>query len=192
MKTVITMGAAFLLLCCQPLQAQSINSPKLYGGISSGVDNPYGAIGGNLELALLHKFSVSAGAGLSIWGLKYVGEMKYYFKNITQSWAISGGMSHSNGMKVYDVDVEDASGKRKVDIMLKPMNNVFGSVYHFWKLGKRNNRFHLQAGYSARLTDNYYSFNQMYTPTGKEQRLMKSLSPGGLILGVGFSFALSK
>ena len=80
MKTVLTMGAALLLLlACQASQAQSINSPKLYGGISAGMDNPYGAIGGNLELVLHNKFSVGAGAGLSMWGIKYAGEARYYF-----------------------------------------------------------------------------------------------------------------
>jgi len=191
MKKLTTIAAAILLLAGGTTHAQTL-SPRLYGTLSTGLENPYGAVGGNLELCLAGKVSVAAGAGISLWGMKYAGEAKYYFNNSGRGWAIGAGISHSRGMSGYDIEVEDAAGKRSVDMILKPVSNVYGAVYRYWKLGKGNNRFHLQAGYSARLSDTYYTFNETYIPTKSEQSFLRSMSPGGLMFAAGFSFALSK
>ena len=112
------------------------------------------------------------------------------FKDCTQGWAVSAGLSHSRGMRGYDIEVEDAKGKRSIDMVLKPMSNVFGSVYYFWKLGKGNNHFHLQAGYSAKLSDSYYSFNDTYTPNPQRTTLYEWVSTGRVNIGCRFFICL--
>jgi hypothetical protein len=65
------------------------------------------------------------------------------------------------------------------------------SGYHFFNLGRSGrNRFHLQAGYSIPITSPDFTVksNDILTKNGHD--VVIAIAPGGLILGLGFSFGI--
>ncbi len=78
---------------------------------------------------------------------------------------------------------------------LNPQTNAFMAAYYFWSLGKRHNRFYVDAGYSVPLQT--ARFKQVFPPGQSEpvinsgaRDMLRNFSPGGLMIGVGFSFGL--
>jgi hypothetical protein len=69
--------------------------------------------------------------------------------------------------------------------------NIFFSGYRFFNVG-RNNRFHLQLGYSYGLRDARYTVQSGLTLTRSSDALVRVISPGGVVLGLGFSFGIGK
>lgn len=176
-------------------EMKAVSCPKFYLGISTGFNNPTGIIGPHIDIPI-NDFSISTGIGLSTWGLKLAAEGRYYFRPCNKGWAVGAGITHSTGLGRYNGEVVLSSGlKSKLDIELKPVTNAMLSVYHFWKIG-RQNRFHLQMGYSARLTNDVYEVKTLGT-SGKpfslsddQDRAFNILAPRGFIASLGFSFAL--
>jgi hypothetical protein len=190
MRLMMIMAAGIVaLLISMQVNAQEAPS-KLYLGVSTGMENQTGLIGGHVEVPLTNRISILGGMGLSVWGGKLSAEGRYYFNDCSSGWAVGAGLIHSTGFKGYDVSITGGT-QRPANMRLLPVNNVFGSVYHFWQLGKGRNKFYVQGGYSARLSDKYYEFKDVYKPTSQEQRFMRSLSPGGLMIAAGFTFSLA-
>lgn len=163
--------------------------PKFYLGLSTGLENPAGLLGVNLELPI-QDFSVGAGLGYSLWGAKVYCEGRYYFSPCNRGWAVGLGVSHSSGFQNLTINQETNVGKADVVFDLKPQTNVFFSGYHFFRLGQRH-RFYLQGGYSARLTNDIYSIKSPnFYLTSNGDAAMRVLAPGGLILALGFSFGI--
>lgn len=180
--------------------------PKVYFGISGGVNNPGGVIAFAADVPIRQQFSLGAGIGFSSWGHKFYGEARAYLSPCHRGWALGVGLSHNTGVKSYIVYTNRGNSKpfsfnlggtssnnpQAVDLFLRPVTNVFFSAYKFWRLGHHGNRFYIQTGYSLRLTNNYYSYNnpqhaQLDQPAKDE---LRSFVPGGIIGAIGFSFGL--
>ena len=74
---------------------------------------------------------------------------------------------------------------------LLPQTNLFLNLYHYFNVGKKGNRFYLQAGYSVPLSSKSYEIKSGHTLTDDGEAVMKVLRPGGLSLGLGFYFNVS-
>ena len=175
-------------------ETNSITEPrKFYLGFSTGINQGTGLIGPTVELQMIRNLTVFGGAGLGSWGSKVTGGLKYYI-NYPGNWAFGIGYSHATGVNDVTVNLADGfiegqSGQQKTKFKLLPCNTVNISATKYWLLGKQQkNRMHLEFGYAIPTSDNRYE--TAVTLTDKGQNFMKILQPGGLILGVGFSFGL--
>lgn len=188
-KTLLSLAAA---VACFSASAQADNKkadcPTFYLGVSTGLENPAGLLAFNIE-APIKNFSVAGGAGLSSWGWKVFAEGRHYFSPCNRGWALGVGVSHNTGLNDFTTEMETIAGRRDVRVDLKPQTNVFLSGYHFFNLGRRN-RFYIQGGYSIRLKEDVYSLEAGPMLDDDGETMMKILAPGGVILAVGFSFAI--
>ena len=164
--------------------------PVVFIGTGTGLENPFGLLGINIDVPVIPYFSVNAGVGISSWGTKMHGEVRYYLKPCNKGWAFSAGITHNTGLDNFTISMPTVAGTADVTMDLLAATNVYIGIYHFWRLGKRGNRFNITTGYSIPLSSNNYI--QTAGPAIDEdgRSVMKIVAPGGLMLGVGFSFGI--
>jgi hypothetical protein len=168
-----------------------------YLGFSGGINNPVGLLGLQLDLAFSPQASINTGIGISSWGYKAALEGRYYFKPCNRGWAAAFGLTYSTGGKAVKLNnIETSMGNNTVVVDMSQQANLMISAYHFFNLGMRGtNRFHLQLGYSIPLTEPRFTTQYNYyapSPTEKGRNTIRALAPGGIILGLGFSFGTGK
>lgn len=164
--------------------------PRLYYGFSTGMNNAVGIFGPQFDVALDETFSLGTGFGISSWGYKLFAESRFYFGECNRGWALGAGVTYNTGIRdVVLEDQETLGGRQNIPVELHPQTNVMLSGYRFFNLGRRGrNRWHLQAG--ASIPTSRKKFTQLDGPplAGTPTESLKRASPGGLILGIGFSF----
>lgn len=167
--------------------------PKIYLGLSTGINNTNGLLGVNLDVPVTPTFSLGAGGGLSTWGWKAFFEGRYYFgQACNRGWAIGAGLTYNTGLsQPLEVDQDPNSlGIPPAQVTIEPVPAAFISAYRFFNIGQRGNRFYLQLGWSQRFEDKPYTSNPFRPLTTDGETVMRILSPGGVIIGVGFSFGI--
>ena len=75
---IIAMMAQNSIAQIKSDNALTSSCPKFYLGFSSGLENPVGLLGVNVDFPISN-FSIGGGLGLSSWGLKLATEGRYYF-----------------------------------------------------------------------------------------------------------------
>ncbi len=164
--------------------------PKLYIGVTAGIENPGGLVGFNIDVPVTQRFSLSGSAGLSSWGYKAGGEGRFYFGDCNRSWALGAGVTYNTGLSNLSMTLPTTYGDATVLVDLKPKTNVFFAVHKFFNLGRNGHRFNIMAGYSMRLDDDNYTILNNYELTTEGEDVMRVLAPGGLMIGFGFSFGV--
>lgn len=164
--------------------------PKVYIGLSTGLNNVVGIIGPELKFTLSPKFLIGAGVGLGSWGYKYSGHLEYHPKGV-YSFFIKGGYMHASGLSGMEIKMELSNGQdENVKMDLYPVGNIFLSFGYAWKLGKKS-RFHLEGGYAVPLkTEDYYEVTSGETLSENSKAVMQRLRPGGLLIALGFDIGL--
>lgn len=175
--------------------------------VGTGINNNTGPLGITYERIFNANketnFSLNGGVGISTWGAKIELELKHYFKSYNKGWAASAGVSWNSGFRndheVFEVWASNgwytSGGEQGVTITRLPQANGFVCIYHYWRLGKRENRFSTAFGWSLSLTADKYretSGNPIRKGETEEQNFLLLYAPGGLILSVGYSLAFSK
>lgn len=168
---------------------QRESCPKFYLGFSTGFDNPVGLIGVNFDIPVTGRFSLGTGMGLSLWGYKTFGEARLYFKDCNRGWALGAGATYSTGIQDVPSDMPTTIGTTEVLMDLKSATTAMLSGYRFFSLGSRH-RMHLQLGWAQPINDKPWVVKSGHILTTAGNDAMKSLSPGGLILGFGFTFGI--
>jgi hypothetical protein len=164
--------------------------PRLYYGFSTGMNNAVGIFGPQFDVAIDETFSLGTGFGISSWGYKLFGEGRFYFGECNRGWALGAGVTYNTGIRdIVLKDQETMGGRQDIAVELHPQTNVMLSAYRFFNLGRRGrNRWHLQAG--ASIPTSKKKFTQLDGPplSGIPTEQLRTNSPGGLVLGIGFSF----
>ena len=169
--------------------------PVCYLGLSTGINNSPGIFGVDFNIALGKYVTLDAGAGPSTWGNKlYVGA-KYYLKEAHRNWAVGGGLTYNSGVENVNLKLNTVYGyKEKVALSLKPEDNAFVAIYHYWTLGHKYNRFFVDLGKSVALHPPHFHETYGDPLTDQAKQSVKRLAPGnfigGMMLGVGVSFGL--
>lgn len=173
--------------------ARPVKGPPFYLTTGTGVNNNYGLIGLVFDVPVQKYFSIEGGGGISTWGTKIGLSGKYYMKEYERGWAFGFGLTYSSGRKTVTTNMETIYGNENVTIDFNPQTNLFLAAYHYWNLGKRRNRFYLEGGWSAALSGGD-KFKQVAGDplSDNSTRALNFIAPGGLIVGVGFSFAIYK
>lgn len=175
---------------------ESQAASKFFLGFGSGINNYLGLIGPSAECQVASKFTLFGGAGLGSWGNKVSFGGRFY-KNYPSNWAFGVGMSHSSGLEKLEVSMPSqyivgASSNVTVPVKLKSANTLNISATRYWLMGsRRRNRFNLEIGYAAMVAAKQFELlDKRYQLTGQGIDFMNTLQPGGLNLGLGFSFGL--
>lgn len=157
--------------------------------LTAGINNNPGLFGLGVEVPVAKQVSLEAGLGLSSWGNKFYFCGKYYLRPDLKGWAFGPGISYCTGFKQLDVNLEtNHSTSEVVTMHADPQTNLFVAAYRSWSLGRNYNRIYLELGWSFALAEP--SFYQMsgYPITENSRKVMRTISPGGLIVAAGFSF----
>jgi hypothetical protein len=161
---LLTTGIAHAQTHDQPLiRSKKVQKAKIcsraYVGFSTGINNPVGFIGPQVDIAITPEVSVGT------------------------------GITHNTGTKNLVLPgVATIYGDQEVIIDQYPQTNGMISGYYFVPLGRiGRNRFHVQAGYSVPITERA-RFDSNYPLTAEGEDQIYFLSPGGIIVGFGFSF----
>ena len=165
---------------------------KFYLGPSIGLNNESGLFGLNLDLPL-DQVSIGAGFGMSTWGTKAYGEVKYFFKPCHTGWAVGLGITHNTGLSQAQMSMETTNstpGKETVTLDTKGETNAFLAGYRFWNLGRSKHRVYLEFGWSVPFSAPQYNITTGQTLVPTNDKALKLMAPGGLIIGFGFSFGL--
>ncbi len=174
--------------------AKPAKPPVCYIGFSTGVDNPPGVFGLDFNIRVAKFITLDVGAGPGTWGNKLYLGGKYYLKEPHRGWALAGGFTFSSGEENVKLHLSTINGVEKVSMSLKPVDNAFIAVYHYWTLGKKYNRVFVDFGKSVALRPPHY--HELYGDpiTDQARDRIRSLSPGGflggLMFGAGLSFGL--
>ncbi len=169
--------------------------PRAYIGFSTGINNPVGLLGPQVDIAISPSVSIGTGIGLSSWGFKTFVEGRYYFRPCNRGWAIGSGFTYNTGGNNIELQNQKTIyGDGTVMVDLHSQANFMASAYHFFSLGRSGrNRFHLQAGFSVPLGTKGEFIQRGGAPltsTGVDN--IRAIAPGGLILGLGFSFGAGR
>ncbi len=170
-------------------------TPACYIGLSTGIDNPSGYFGLDFNIRLGKYITLDVGAGPGTWGNKLYLGGKYYLKENQQGWALSGGFTFSSGQETLNLRLPTINNTtERVALTLKPENNAFIAAYHYWKLGRKHNRFFVDFGKSIALHPEHFHQKNGDPLTDEARQRVRNLCPGeflgGLMAGTGFSFAL--
>lgn len=177
---------------------EEISISKFYIGFASGINNPIGMIGLNVEVPIVEKYAVRAGAGLSTWGFRTNIGLRYEDR-LKKGWGFGLSLSNSSGLKDYkmEMDVRRVSPlgivtEKKEEVLMdfKAVNTI-NLIFSYNWIFKKNNRFHIDFGYAYRLTQDVYSIqNDSIKISSDGDQVLKTLAPGGVILGLGVIFGL--
>lgn len=177
---------------------EEISTSKFYIGLASGINNPVGMFGLNIDVPIVDKMAIRAGAGLSTWGYRTNIGIRYEDR-LHKGWGFGWSLSHSGGVKDFkmEMDVRRVSSKgvvtnKKEEVLVdfKAVNTV-NVVFSYNWIFKKNNRFHLDFGYALRVTPEYFKIqNDSITLSDESKNALKVMAPGGVILGLGVVFGL--
>jgi hypothetical protein len=166
--------------------------PVLYINTSTGINNNTGLVGVGIDVPVGQKLLLGAGAGISTWGDKiYIGG-KYFLRPGHTGWAFGGGVTHNTGLTNFTDNLETVYGNtEQVTLNLNAQTNVFLAAYRYWSIGrKRINKFYLELGWSVPLTGDRFDQTDGDPISSNSTATMNLLSPGGIIVGAGFSFGV--
>jgi hypothetical protein len=174
-------------------EKRSGSCSNLYIDLSTGLNNNAGLLGVGVDGHVSDAFSINGGVGLlTTWGYKLYLGGKYYFNSCHKGWAIGGGFTYSTGIKDFEPTLETAYGtQEQVRLDLLAQTNFFAAAYKYWNLGRRN-RLYLELGYSAPLSTDKFTQTGGSPISKHSSDLMRLISPGGLIVGLGFSFGTGR
>lgn len=156
--------------------------------------NGYVGMGPRLDFRFFDSLSVNAGLGLGLWGQKLSAGLRYYM-NYPHGAAFGVGVSYNTGGKLeMKMNTRDSSGVEQnetVEFNLRPVPVVNATVLYSWPAGKMG-KMYLEAGYGFSLLRDHYSYS---TDSGNElsgdsEDIMDAIQPGGVILSLGYAFAL--
>jgi hypothetical protein len=169
--------------------------PVCYIGLGTGINNPSGFLGLDFNLRLGKFVTLDIGAGPGTWGNKLFIGVKDYLRKNHRGWALGGGITFSSGEEHTDFRLNTISGSNeKVSFNLRPEENAYIAVYHYWTLGKKYNRIYVTLGKSVPFHPPRFRQNGGNPVTDESRDHVRALSPGsflgGIMIGGGISFGM--
>ncbi len=168
---------------------------KLFLGVGVGLNNgTTGIIGLRLDGRVSEQVMLGVGVGVSGWG----GRISFNGHYITKSnWCPMIGISRSGGADsvVVPMELNTINGLKNEDVALrlKPVTTILLGVEKQW-FTMRGNRFFMDLGYAIPTGDDNTPFSTV-DPTkslsSDSVSRMRLQSPGGLVLGFGYSLRLN-
>jgi hypothetical protein len=199
-KIVLYIGLLFILIPVSFSQAYDYPEQKAsaleytpggYLGLSMGINNFNGLLGINGEIRVIRNFTIAGGAGIGGWGYKFAGAVRYYI-HYPKGLYFSVGYSSATGLLGLETELEttEPGGNQTVELNLYRADNLNITGSYQWRLGKRF-RLGLEFGYSFPLQEKPWEVvSEDIVLSDTSEQVMEFLTPGGLIIGFGFSIGL--
>lgn len=163
--------------------------PTVYLGVGTGISNFTGLLGVSCTINATDQVAIRGAAGIGGWGYKYSFGINYH-KNYLRGWNYGLSYSHYTGMRGMQMDMEVNSGNtQEVTIDYQPTGTLNLTMAYSWKLGRKNS-FYLEYGYAIAMENKPWEVTSGEIFSSKSQQVMNLVRPGGLMLGVGFTFGL--
>jgi hypothetical protein len=176
----------------KPARTQQRRCPSFFLNTSTGFNNNTGMIGIGADYLVVDEVSLSAGAGIGSWGSKLSIGARYHLKPCMMGWAFGLAVTNCGGLSNYQTKMETVFGTTEtVALHLYSQTNLAVSAFKYWRLGRGNNRIHLQLGWSAPLSGGGWAQFQGAPISDNSRKVMDLIRPGGLIIATGFSFGLN-
>jgi hypothetical protein len=156
--------------------------------------NGYVGFGPRIDYRFAGPLSVNAGAGLGLWGIKLAGGLRYHVQ-YPYGLAFGAGAGYNTGGKIdWELRTVDPAGVEKtetVELDLKPVPVLNLTLLYSWKLGGLGRMF-VEAGYGFPLEKDPYRYS---TESGNRlsrdtRDFIRTISPGGVIVAIGYAFML--
>lgn len=168
----------------------SADNPTFYLDLSTGLDNHTGIIGLAALFPFTEKVGLRTGIGLGAWGTKFGIGLKFE-NRLSKGWGAGIGYSHCPGMDDIDLTMTDQTGAtREVNFDLLQVGSINFTLNHNWVF-RNKNIFFIEFGYATPTGgEEFYRINDGSTLTPEEELVMNIIRPGGVILALGFKFAI--
>jgi len=111
--------------------------PRLYGTLSTGLNNNTGPIGVGVDISIEKKLAVDLGGGISTWGNKFYLGGKYFTDLCHRGWAFGTGITYNSGIKGFSKNMNTVNGNEPVQFNLYDQPNVLFTAYRYHSNGKR-------------------------------------------------------
>jgi hypothetical protein len=169
-------------------QEKQEKKPVIYVGLSTGINNFNGMVGGFLELHPANKITLAGGLGLGFWGYKATGGLRYY-KNYPKGIYYCGSFSVHSGLKDFEFVQDDNYGNTQtIFIDLNPVYTANLTIGYQLGLWENLVRINFEGGYAIALTTDYYEVKSGGQLTETSKQAFDLMTPGGIVLGIGASF----
>lgn len=163
--------------------------PKFYLGVGTGINSYTGLLGLSGNLRIKNTFFVQGGLGLGAWGYKSSIGLRYDM-NYEKGWSYGVGVSSNSGLRDFKTDLEvDSGNTQEVTMDLLKAYTLNLKASHNWKVGAKNT-FYLEFGTAIALQSTPWRITDGSTLSSTSEDVLALLSPGGFILGLGFTFGL--
>lgn len=171
--------------------------PKFYLGIGTGVNNYTGILGVGIDFRVYHSVILRAGIGIGTWGSKVTIGVRYEMEQFKgRGWVMGLSYSYCSGLSNFQTQLAvDTSTfyagtvNKQVTLNLLPASTLNLTASYNWTFHKHN-KFYLEFGYALALQSAPYEVLDGSMLDYTSQIVLKELSPGGLVLDLGFMFAL--
>jgi hypothetical protein len=192
MKTPVLLFLALIigtnLMAKEPFTSSKDTLPKFYLGVGAGINNYTGLLGIGADVSIHKGLVLKLGCGSGSWGAKLTAGIKLENRS-SDGWGVGSSYSICMGQKGVKLKLETTSGTKDVTIdLLKAgtlnLNATYSWVYHNY------NRLFLEFGYAIPLESNSYEITDGSVLSDNAKKELRIIQPGGLILGLGFMFAL--
>ncbi|MBN2485262.1 MAG: hypothetical protein JXB34_04760 [Bacteroidales bacterium] len=161
--------------------------PVVYFGLSTGINNFNGMLGGFIELCPAEKITIAGGLGLGMWGAKATGGLRYY-KNYPERLYYSGSLSFHSGFPEITMEfTDDNNNIQTYNMKFKPVPTLNLAVGYQVALLNNKLRLHFEGGYAIKLKTDCYEVISGGELSDLSKQVMNIYTPGGLILGLGGS-----
>ncbi len=166
--------------------------PTLFITTSTGFNNSSGLLGVGAEYEFVKQVGADAGFGIGSWGYKMNLGFQYFFKPCHKGWTVGLGVTHCIGLSNYQTKATTIYGSDEtVTLNLHPVTNFYVATHYYANLDARGrNRFYTMLGWSQALTSDRFHQTSGDPINDATTRAYNFISPGGLIVAIGFGFGL--
>ncbi len=163
------------------------NPPKFYLGIGTGINSYTALIGLSGNYRMTDHLFLQGGLGIGGWGYKVSLGIRYD-RSLGSGWMYGVGLSSCSGLQDFETELEVQTGDTQ-DVMLD-LNRAYNfniKVGYNWIIG-RDNSFYLEFGYAVPLQSQVWEVTDGSVLSPTSIQVMNFISPGGILLGLGFNF----
>jgi hypothetical protein len=163
--------------------------PAFAIGLGTGINNYTAIFGLSANLRIYNKLSLQGGIGIGGWGNKYSIGIKYNYY-YDGGWSYGFGYSVCPGENNIKANLQVTSGTtQQVTLNYLTASTVNLKVGRSWRIGQKNT-FYMEYGYAIPIQSNPWKVTDNSVLSSTSISALKLIQPGGLIIGLGFTFGI--
>lgn len=185
-----------IIICSFELKAQEDGTyyepddrPSFYIGLGSGINSYTGLAGVTANYIIDKTLFVQGGLGLSSWGFRTSIGLRYD-QSFRHGFTYGINLSRSSGIDDIDLTFDSGNGTtQEVNMRFESTTTFNLKAGYNWWFGKYNT-LNISLGYAAAFKDQPWVVKDGSTLSPFDQQVLRLLSPGGIVLELGLTFAI--